>query len=342
MSQELEKRLMQLIQTFRPQSKIINLKKLAGEASYREYFRLTLDNNSKYIVMKMPAGQASVSEEVTKLDQDFEDISFINLQKYLSSLSLPVPHIYAFSENQDLLILEDFGDQSLERCVLDQNNSIKESYYKKAIDLLSQLQEKTSHNTDKSCMAFHKKFDEDLLIWEMQHFLEYGIEDRLQIKVSDKHRQDFHDLSQSLVKRIVEMPQSFVHRDFQSRNLIVFEDQLKLIDFQDALIGPYIYDLVALLRDSYINISDELCETLLNYYQEKSAYGSALKSDFNTVTVQRKLKDAGRFQYIKTHKNNSSFLKHLPQTLTYVKKALSGIPEGDELQKVIAHYLEDF
>ncbi|MBI2341047.1 MAG: phosphotransferase [Deltaproteobacteria bacterium] len=324
------------------------LQKLSGDASTREYYRLKFDDGKSLIVMKIPAGLSSVSEEITKTSKKINELPFINVQKYLKSLGLPVPDTLAYSKNDGLLLLEDFGDVTLEKTVRDLPSAQRTGWYEKALDLLALLQKNSRAAPPKDCIAAYRTFDADLLNWEFDHFLEYGIEDRLQIKVPATDKKKFAELTRDITQKIVQMPQGFTHRDFQSRNLMVQNDSLRLIDFQDALTGPLLYDLVALLRDSYVELSPAEIAGLQEYYAKKIDAGhsyhakiKAIRNDFDLITIQRKLKDAGRFQYIKTVKKNDSFLKSVPASLRYVQKALGRQKDYAELTRLIAKYLPE-
>src|SRR5262249_21745847 len=143
-------------------------------------------------------------------------------------------------------------------------------------------------------------------------------------------------------------PYGLTHRDFQSRNLMLFQYRFHLIDFQDALMGPPQYDLVALLRDSYVVLPDATVDQLIeDYLRGRKKVGlpeldrDAFKKQFQWVALQRKLKDAGRFQYIKSAKGNPNFLPHVPASLAYAKSAFAALPEFQGLQEVLAKYLPE-
>jgi len=323
----------------KPNPENIKIEKLFGQASTRQYFRVTIAPSPprqvapSRIIMKLPQGFSSPAEEITKIDPKApKEFPFINIQKYLSKLKINVPQLYAQEADNGLILLEDLGNQSLETVIQKADSEFFLFYYKKVIDVLIDLQSKTLEHPSKDCVAYYRRFDEDLLNWEFMHFLEYGIEDAKGIKVTKQEQEQFTTITQQLSKQITEMPQGFVHRDYQSRNIFCKNYDFYLIDFQDALIGPLLYDLVALLRDSYINITPEQCEALLDYYLDHlpdshpyAGQTQQAQNDFYLVTLHRKLKDTGRFQYIKTVKNNPDFLPHVPQSLEYVKHAFDQI-----------------
>src|ERR1700687_456342 len=143
-------------------------------------------------------------------------------------------------------------------------------------------------------------------------------------------------------------PRGFTHRDYQSRNIMVKDGELVVIDFQDALQGPRQYDLVALLRDSYVELDRPLIDRMLKRYLQRLAVegGPALDGHefvafFDLLTVQRKLKDAGRFVFIDQVKKNPSFLAHIPSSLRYVRDALKRRPELREVEEILQKHVPE-
>lgn len=354
----------------RPQD--IRITKLFGQASSRQYFRafLAAPGNTEphtYVVMKLPGGATSLAEEITKGPQS-QELPFLNIQRYLERIGVPVPAVHFVSPKQDLVLLEDLGDQTLEKLVANAGGEFKIFYYRKVLDALVDFQMRTAANPDPACIACNRTFDAELLNWEFDHFWQYGIADRLKTEAAAAGKdlpepfwsgyfpnttgenpwELFARHTREITGLIVKMPQGFVHRDFQSRNILFRDYEFHYIDFQDALQGPLVYDLVALLRDSYIAFTPEESARLLAYFSQALPAGhpyagdeARLTRDFHLVTLQRKLKDAGRFQYIHTVKGNPNFLVHVPQTLAYVKQAFAALPEFSWLHQVIATFNEE-
>lgn len=332
----------------------LKVEKLFGQASARQYFRVTLDSESSvydhtYVLMKLPEGFSSPAEEVTKVSKGApKEFPFLNIQKYLKKHNVKVPEIYTYNAEVGFILLEDLGNTSFEDLIIKSTPELKIFYYKKALDSLVDFQQKTLNQEDLSCVAFHRCFDEDLLNWEFDHFLEYGVEDRFSIQASSVLKEKFRQISREITKEIIKFPQGLTHRDFQSRNLMFKNYEFYLIDFQDMLKGPVVYDLVALLRDSYIEINPEELSLFLDYYlgilPEDHPYfqkEEELRRHFHLMTLQRKLKDTGRFQFIHTVKNNSSFLEHVSLSLAYVKHAFEELPEYLEFKNEIAKVVEE-
>lgn len=324
------------------------IEKLFGEASYREYFRIFTQGPSSFILMKLPPGKQSVSEEITNYEGPREELPFLNVARYFAEQNLPAPKILNSDLSNGLILLQDLGDKSLEKLLQNCNEPMRLFFYQQAVDLLLNLQESGERHRDPRCMAFHRSFDAHLLLWEFDHFLEYGIEDRFGISIPAEKKKEMQYWAKRLVDSITSIPYGLTHRDFQSRNLMLYGYQFYLIDFQDALLGPPQYDLVALLRDSYVDLPTRTVEGLIDYYlalREKRKLSpvdpGAFRRHFFEITLQRKLKDAGRFQFIKTVKKNPNFLPHVPTSLKYVRDAFSRLPDYQPLQTLIAEFVPE-
>jgi aminoglycoside/choline kinase family phosphotransferase len=185
-----------------------------------------------------------------------------------------------------------------------------------------------------------RAFDEDLLRWEIDHFREWGLDARGR-SLTDADRAAFDGIAERLARRIASWGRGFVHRDYQSRNLMVRPSGgICWIDFQDALLGPRVYDLVALLNDSYQEFDRPFVEARLDEYAAAGGPESGtaaedrarLSREFDTVTVQRKLKDAGRFVFIDRVKHNSSFLKFVSPTTRKVHGALARLQDDEDMR----------
>ncbi len=352
--------------------------KLHGDASYRAYYRATMADGSTFIIMQMPPGKSSASEEITNFSGRHNELPFINVDHFLASCGLPVPKIFKYDEAEKIMILEDLGDGLMFKFVANAQAAEREKYYKKAIDLLIEMQRKTTPHPlpsplkgEGECVALQRSFDATLLNWEFDHFREYLIEERGSVKMEARDKELFETETRKITEEILKIPYCFTHRDFQSRNLIVRGDgSLALIDFQDALMGPQVYDLVALLRDSYVELKWGMVERLIGYYNSNVAQDfspadrigrasatptsadrkdlrykvAGLKScatNFHLVTLQRKMKDAGRFVYIDRVKKNPNFMQYIPTTLGYVKNAFERTGDAGELLKMLKKYVPE-
>lgn len=320
------------------------VKKLKGDASNRSYYRVGTPPAS-YVLMVMPPDAAKKSEEATRGEPPAE-LPFVNVHRYLHGLGVRVPEILRYDEPAGMMVLEDLSDTTFEMAL--EGGKKNEELYTRAVDLLANLRFAAEKKKDPSCLAFTRAFDEDLYDWELHHFREWGLEAWSGKKPSDAERRELDETFRNLAKQLAAQPKGFTHRDYQSRNIMVKNGELIVIDFQDALQGPRQYDLVALLRDSYVELPyefvDQMLERYIDTFEKKSGEKidrRIFKSFFDLLTIQRKLKDAGRFEFINRVKGNPGFLVSIPASLRYVKTAFSKKPELHALQKLIAKYVPE-
>jgi hypothetical protein len=305
---------------------------MPGGASTRRYFRVRLGDDGA-VGMFVPDG--SKAEEVDKGGRTEARWPFLEIRDLLASRGMDVPVIYAEDTARGWLLLEDLGDDTLATFLLS-HPSRREDLYVRAVEDLARAQGALSELPAGSLVA-SRAFDEDILLWEIHHFREWALEAR-GVTLSREDSVAFEAIARRLSARIASWPRSFVHRDYQSRNLLVRPaGGLCWIDFQDALLGPRVYDLVALLNDSYQSFDRPFVEARLDDYAR--ALGPAgirerasLGRQFDLVTVQRKLKDAGRFVFIDRVKGNASFLQFVEPTIAKVRSSLTRLADDDDMR----------
>ena len=319
--------------------------RLPGGAGNRIYWRVSsLDGASSAIVMELPADPAK-SEEASK-DHAPAELPFINVHRYLMNIGVRVPTIFLDASRDGFLVIEDLTDRTFGRALRDGGD--RHALYADAIDALARLRAHAERSPDPSCLAWSRAFDYDLYQWECEHFIEYGLLAR-GAKPSDDELQVMRREFARICLQLSKAPRSFTHRDYQSSNIMVLPDgEQVVIDFQDALQGPRQYDLVCLLRDSYVELDRPLIDEMLARYRDTFVNEGGEQFDlkdfvafFDLLTVQRKLKDAGRFVFIDQVKKNPNFLQHIPSSLRYVKDALARQLELRELNEVLQRHVPE-
>jgi hypothetical protein len=300
---------------------------MPGGASTRKYFRVRSGDRAM-VAMFVPEG--GKPEEIGKHHVE-ERWPFLEVRELLESRGIDVPRVYGEDTPAGWLLLEDLGDDTLANYLLREPEQ-KRAIYTQAVTDLARAQ-RALHPLPVESIVRTRAFDEDLLRWEIDHFREWGLEARGHV-LTTEDREAFDGIAARLAKRIAGWPKGFVHRDYQSRNLMVREGgALAWIDFQDALLGPRIYDMVALLNDSYQTFDRAFVEERLSEYAEaismSQAEKDALGVEFDLMTVQRKLKDAGRFVFIDRVKGNSAFLKFVVPTVAKVASSLARLRDRD-------------
>ena len=319
---------------------------LPGGASLRRYHRIVLEGGNAPTLVVMELGDNPLKSEEAAKGAAPTELPFINVQRYLARAGAAVPAIHRYDAERGLLYIEDLGDITFESRVLDADDEVRGRYYRQAIDQLVALQQFAADHPDPDCVAFSRAFDYDLLKWELDHFREYGLEAQGH-EPSPSERAELEHIFTRIAQELAAQPRGFVHRDYQSRNLMVQDTsdgpRLRIIDFQDALLGTRAYDLVGLLRDSYVALSPSLLDALVSHYVARAgADTDAFMRLFDLQVVQRKLKDAGRFVFIDRVKHNPSFLIHIPNSIAYVARSLSRLPELGTLREILSHHLGGF
>jgi len=288
-----------------------NINKLTGDASFRQYFRINLPDVS-YILMDAPPGR-----ECCK--------TFANLDHFFRENHIHVPKIYAENITDGFLLLEDFGDDVL-LSILTPGNA--DNYYHKAIDIICDIQAAKTNNM--TLPPFDKKF----MLEEMELFREWLLKNLLQYPLSSQEDKIITAVFNDLADKIALQHYAVTHRDFHSRNLMRLpNDELGVLDFQDAVMGPYVYDLVSLLKDAYITWSRDKTELWLSYFYDTARNRGlildinleSLFMDFEITGLQRHIKVAGIFARLYKRDGKEAYLKDIPRVLHYINVALARI-----------------
>ena len=312
--------------------------RLPGGAGNRVYWRVhSLDQAKSAVIMELPQDPLK-SEEASK--QEATELPFLNVHRYLERIEVRVPKIFLDAHKDGFVVLEDLTDRTLEMAL---QGGDREAIYAAAIDQLARLRKGAEDAPDPACLAWTRAFDYDLYQWEFEHFIDYGLLAR-GARPTESELQELRVAFAQVSRELAGAPRSFTHRDYQSRNIMVLHTgEQVVIDFQDALQGPRQYDLVALLRDSYVELDRPLIERMLHRYCQRLSIAdvAGFVAFFDLLTVQRKLKDAGRFVFIDQVKKNPSFLVHIPSSLRYVKDALARRPELGRVSEILAKYVPE-
>ena len=266
---------------------------LTPDASTREYFR---------IPWKRAAAVAAVYPEPF----DPEIHPFMDVTRLFAEARLPVPDILDVDALNGIIVQEDIGDRQLRRVFESASEDERETYLERAVSLIADIQAATALAHERKSIASRLAFDEAKLSWELDYFLEHYFRSLRgeELKHGDEVqlRAELNDVAAELSGR----PRTLCHRDFHPSNLMVDgEGRLRVIDYQDARMGPASYDLVSLLLDRRTTMPSlaEVRERRLFFLDERRARGlEAIDPDdfayeFRLMTVQRCLKAVGTFSY---------------------------------------------
>jgi aminoglycoside/choline kinase family phosphotransferase len=324
----------------------ISVERRAGHASVRTYWRARWDDGGPFSALVMVLPPDAPPEEIGK-GGPTGPAPFVDVQRYLAGIGVRVPRILDWSQEEGFVVLEDLGDEMMISRLA--AGDAREPLYRAAVDQLARMRLAADAEPDPGCIAFQRRYDHDVYRWELEHFLEWVLAAWKGVRMSASDQRLVDRCFDEMARRLAGEPLGFTHRDYQSRNIMVLGGgEQALIDFQDALMGPRQYDLVSLLRDSYVTLDQQFIARMVRRYLVVSAGEGGAEIDeepfrevFDLLTIQRKLKDAGRFVYIDRVKSNPDFLRFVPVALSYVREAFLRLPALADLQAVLSRYVPE-
>ena len=307
----------------------LSLSPLNGDAGFRQYFRL--NTAPSLIAVLAPPDHEN-------------NPAFVNISLCFQESGVRTPLIYAVDYQSGFLLLEDFGDDLL-LPQLSPNNA-DELYWAAEAQLLKIQQIKP--NTE-----IFPHYDALRLRDEMNLFPRWFVEQLLGLELQESDRELLNEMFSLLVDNALEQPQVVVHRDFHARNLMLLEDEavsanasdvnsrivtdgsIGVIDFQDAVIGPFTYDMVSLLRDCYIRWPENYVNRrALDYSRRVEAFGiipnvsdEQITRWFDLMGLQRHIKVLGIFARLWLRDGKQGYLNDLPLVIRYTLEQLEPYPE---------------
>ena len=303
---------------------------LAGDASTRRYYRVVYADKSRVLMSWDPF-------------EDAEKFPFLNVLKHLQRNGVQVPEVINFSPELGLVLLEDLGDLTLERKFWEvQNQELVFPFYQQAIDELIKIHYKASADENPNCSAFQIAFDTKKFLWEMNYGREHVLEKLNKISLSHAGAEELESIFTDICTRLDKEPKYISHRDYHSRNLMLKLGKMRVIDFQDARLGPIQYDLVSLVYDSYVDLSDSSRRRILDYYLQcaKPYLGPKFERGhfdeiFSLQIIQRCFKACGSFASFYNLRKDRRYIKYIQPTLKTVCAVLDRHPQYASFSRVI-------
>jgi len=303
---------------------------LTGDASDRRYFRLISPSGSTMVAAAYP--------------EAFDDsLPFLNVTRLLAAMPVPVPEILDEAPDLGLLLLEDLGDVTLQ-AHLGMSPEAHSRLYREAVQLIATLQTRGADLASSQYLPYAVAFDVEKLTWEMEFFLNHFVGGYKGAALSDAARDAIRVELGRVVERLAAEPRVLCHRDYHSRNLMLHRDRLYIIDYQDARMGPDTYDLVSLLRDSYVDLSEPMVEWLIAYFLAltgRAGDEQAFRERFDVMALQRNLKALGTFGYQTIAKRNPVYIQYMPRTLRHVRTNLQRHAAFGRLHDLLAAHVDE-
>ncbi len=304
---------------------------LAGDGSDRAFFRLP-GSPTKVLLWHPYAPGREVNE----------NDSYYKIGSHLRAKGVPVPEIYHYCREEGWMLLEDLGDMSLEASLKSQQAGTQMRFwYRQALEILVDMQVRGLEGFSPAWCFDTPRVDAPFLKErECLYFVLAFLQGYLGLKMAAIELEPDFD---RLVGLAASSPERYLlHRDFQSRNLMIKNGRLRLIDFQGARLGPLGYDAAALLIDPYVGLEPPWQEELLDYYLQElqkqvTLDEAAFREQYRYLALSRNLQILGAFGFLTKVKKKPQFARYIPGAAASLKRRLQEKPgEFPELEKVAA------
>jgi aminoglycoside/choline kinase family phosphotransferase len=313
---------------------------LTGDASDRRYFRVLRREDSSLVF-------ALHTEPF-----DADRLPFVRVAGLFDAMPLPVPGILDRAGDLGLLVLEDLGDVTLQAHLGAAPAAEHSRLYRQSVSLIETMQRRGAELASSEYPPYGIAFDVEKLLWELEFFTKHYLEAYRGGVIPAPTRAALAAEWRVLAEELAAEPRVLCHRDYHSRNLMLHRGELYIIDFQDARLGPDTYDLVSLLRDSYVDLTESAVDELIAYFIAlKRPAGTPqpafltwerdFRTRFDVMALQRNLKALGTFGYQTSVRRNPVYIQYIPRTIRHVQKNLARHGRFGRLRELLGEVMEE-
>lgn len=296
---------------------------LSGDGSDRPFFRLTQGENSYLAVFPSPTvARARDEAHATYL-----------IGSHLRRSGVPVPAIYAYDQESGALLFEDLGNRLLYDEFQAGGEAATEELYRQAVVMLADLQLGARAGFNSEWCWDTPRYDRQLMINRESNY--FAAEFCAKFMGLAALPAGLSDEFVRLADRISQCPADFLlHRDYQSRNLMVAHGKLRVIDFQGARFGPLAYDLASLVNDPYVTVSEEFKPQLIEHYLQRLATYISLDQDrfmedYWHIALQRNLQVLGAYAFLVQERGKEFFRPYITPALERLLTLLATMLAAD-------------
>ena len=308
---------------------------LTGDASDRRYYRVLTTAGTPFVL----ALHASAF--------DVKTLPFVNVARLLEQMPVPIPRVLGHADDIGVLALEDLGDVTLQAHLGAATPAEHAALYRQAVGLIATMQRRGAELESPEYLPYRIAFDVEKLTWEMDFFAKHFIEAYRGVVIAPAAKEALREELLLIIEELAGEERVLCHRDYHSRNLMLHDERLYIIDFQDARMGPDTYDLASLLRDSYVDLPDPTVNELIAYFLALKGttdpmQETVFRERLDLMALQRNLKALGTFGYQTTARRNPVYIQYIPRTLRYVRDNVGRHPRFSRLRDVLAAHVEEF
>tara|TARA_B100001093_G_scaffold507945_1_gene569270 strand:+ start:266 stop:1228 length:963 start_codon:yes stop_codon:yes gene_type:complete len=306
------------------------LKKISGDASFREFYRLKKGKKKTIIVQ-------AKKEKFKNL------ITYIIINKILQENKIHAPKLISNYYEHSIIEISDLGEKTFYDAIIKKKKKLKD--YKNLIKIILKLQKiKVKKNYDfRKYKIKLQKYSLKNLHEESDLFFDWYLKICSKNLNISRIKKIFKQELNKIYKSLYFKNETFVHRDFHASNIMINKKILGLIDSQDAIVGNPLYDVASLIDDVRVKLPNNLQSELLKFYHSTSKLKNEkyqnLKNDYDILSVQRNLKILGIFVRLFKRDNKSTYLKYLPHTWSLINRRLKN-PIFKNLNFLLKKYLK--
>lgn len=299
----------------------VEIEPLEKGGSERKFYRICAGDESPVILVKYSS-------------QKEENRHYVEIARFLSASGVNVPAIYFHDAAEGLIWMQDLGDEDLwswrgapweRRRVL----------YESALYEVSKLHIVATRNLSDSGLRLEREFSEQLYLWEQQYFFDNCLRSHFGLEEAAVRRYADLPAMHEIAARLASLPRVLVHRDFQSQNILIRDDDAWLIDFQGMRPGLPQYDIASLLYDPYVDLAGSERRLLLEFYKTAARQaGMEITADFDEIfhfcALQRLMQALGAYGFLGLQKGRPDFLAHIPAARRSLREVAARIDGLDE------------
>jgi aminoglycoside/choline kinase family phosphotransferase len=289
---------------------ILNISILPQDASTRKYYRITTNIQLSYIVMDDSVDQTNI-------------IKFVNINNKMKSVGIAVPEIYSISFDNKYLLLEDFGSVSLNQYLSIQRDAEEEVLmYHNLMNVILKMQSIEE-------VSDLKRLNFDIIQEGIELYVQYYLSPMAKDFIKESDKKELIDIWQSLYNNLPTHEYAFSHRDFHADNILIRDgkfgkEALGIIDHQDAILAPKVYDVISILEDARRVVDKQVAKDCLYYFENTLNMN---KKDFSILysfySCQRNMRILGVFAKKASFDKSSPYLKYVQTVVSYLTNSLS-------------------
>jgi N-acetylmuramate 1-kinase len=304
----------------------LKLKKIKGDASFRSFYRKKTNNINSIVVY-------------SKKEKEKNLLIYDSINKLLIKNKILAPKLYKENYKKNFIEIQDFGKNTIYNLLKKKRNS-KVNLYKKSIDLLIKIQ-KIKQNKTRNFKGKNYKipiYNNSELFAETKLFSEWYTKKYISKKKRLVLNSKIKKQIKLLLSKLKLKNNIFVHRDFHISNLMIYKNQLAIIDTQDAMIGNRAYDLASLIDDVRFKSNTVFKNSIYNYYlklntQKTNKYN--FRNDFEILSVLRNMKIIGIFTRLAVRDKKKIYLKLIPNAWKLIELRVKNNEIFNELKKIL-------